>query len=183
MRAISGELEKETNKLNEIITSYEKNLIGYSNDINQTFSNWNDETSKKLQETYSSEKKEIELTIQELKYLKNIYQEVVNSYKEIGDKIEYELEGKEQVKNLFASYKAQLDKIILLYQTINIESYTKKELLLKQSKELLRIKKEIQELEIEFQVITTKIENIEESVEKKLSNMIINKIEEVGEII
>ena len=112
-------MEKELISLNKIIESYEQNCLNLFNEINFSYVYWKDPIALKY---YNQISKEKENTIKFLYNLKNttkLYTYIINSYKEIGQKITYYLENKDKIISYLNKITNQYQNIISEYDNLD----------------------------------------------------------------
>lgn len=180
MKINVSNLKVEIKKLNKLIDEYEDTCLNLYNELASNQVYWNDDISKKFNENIILEKIEVKETINELRNIKNIYEELVSKYEKIGNKLEIIPKSKDTILSKLDNYLDKLNQIIELYNEMNIN---------KKTKEILTINKHINKLkkmEIEVSSIREKIkekyeliEEIENSINIKISKI---KLEYINEI-
>ena len=173
----SEKLSVEIKKLLELIEKYNDIYINYYNTLNESSSYWNSSLSIKFFSDVSVEKNKVEMAINDLKNIADIYTYMVESYGAIGKKIKYDLSKEEILTQLFNKYIEKIDSTIILYRTLEIDAQNMQ--IIENQKEILNNnKKKIIEIRKYYIDLFNKIREIDIEVKNRIKNLKIDYIKE-----
>ncbi|MBE6152813.1 MAG: hypothetical protein E7166_01110 [Firmicutes bacterium] len=172
-------IKSEILKLNTLIDEYENNYLNLYNEIKKASSYWQDGNSINFFNDADYYKLKIQLNVEEIKQLKEVYNYLINKYSQIGNKITFNLNSRTYLINSFNSYINQIDEIIKLYNNLDLSfcSYERQKLINQRNQfksiknSLIKIKKNIIN-KLEY------IEEIEKEINLKLSKISIELLKE-----
>lgn len=180
MKVNVSNLKVEIKKLNKLIDEYEDIYLNLYNELlsNQVY--WDDDVSKKFNESIGLEKIQVSTTINELTNIKSIYEELVSKYEKIGNKLEFVPKSKDIILSKLDNYLDKLYKTLEIYNELDFN---------KKSKEILIISKHISKLEkmaVEVSSLRKKIkekyelvQEIENNINLKISKIRLEYINEI----
>ena len=171
------------NSIDKTINEYESNILNLYNQLLSTSIYWKDKRSLKFNEKVTLDKKQANIKLLELKSTEEILKYIISKYENIGQKIKFDLKGKEKINKLLDDYILQLEKILDQYEQIDLSHFnelrvklTKQELVLKELKNNMKtIKDNINE---KF----NKLEEIELQIAQRLNKIKIEYIKEATTI-
>ena len=152
-------------KINHLIEDYELNNLNYYNEIEKSFSYWNDEQSKKFYSQLMEEKNDENKNLYNMENLISIYKDIIDIYTKLGSKINYNIETKEELLNYFYIYINKINKIINLFNNIDYDFCPNEATKLFKIKESINsISKNIKSIKNNTNSIIDKIEKNEQSI-------------------
>ena len=177
------ELQLKIDSIDKTINEYESNILNLYNQLLSTSIYWKDKRSLKFNEKVTLDKKQANIKLLELKSTEEILKYIISKYENIGQKIKFDLKGKEKINKLLDDYILQLEKILDQYEQIDLSHFnelrvklTKQELVLKELKNNMKtIKDNINE---KF----NKLEEIELQIAQRLNKIKIEYIKEATTI-
>ncbi len=179
MEIYIDKLKIEMNRFNKLITNYEKIMLNLFNILNQTSSYWQDTNSMKFLDSVSRQKININKKINELKTLKDIYEYLIRKYETFGAKIEFDLSAKEKINTKMNKYIEKINKTIDDYNSLYLSFYPDERApILNQKNELIKIGSKTEELKEKIRKSFIEIEEIEKTVNEKLSKINVEIIRE-----
>ena len=113
-----GHLKTELSNLNKLLEEYNINNLNMYNELSKTGSYWIDNHSIMFSNTISFEKLKVNKVYKEMKELKEIYQYMIISYQDIGNKIKINISGREDVLNKFDNITSMINKVINEYNNL-----------------------------------------------------------------
>jgi len=172
-------LKSETKKLSKLINEYEEIFLNLYNEILSGSIYWDDNISKLFFENINIEKNQVENTINELNDLKEIYEELIRKYEEIGNKIEVLPKTKDEILSAVNNYLDKLHKLIELYYDLNLEfNNPETSILHKHLDKLIKIKSDVFVLKEKIKKHYETIEELERKINLKISKIKIELIKE-----
>lgn len=181
MKVNTINLKVEIEKLNNLIDDYENIYLNLYNELLSTQTYWIDSESRMFNENLEIEKTQVRNTINELTNVKQIYEELMSRYEEIGNKLEFNPKLKNVIISKIDNCIDKSRKILELYNKLNLND---------DSKETLSIKQHISILENIILNTTTLrnqikekyelIEEIEKEINFKISKINLEYIQEIG---
>lgn len=173
-------MENYISKLNKTIDNFSNNILNIYNELNWANSNWNDFHARLFFTNVNSEKNKLNNTYDELILLKEVYQTIVNQYREIGNKIKINLENRDIILNKFNSFNEKINELLSLYNNLDLSFCSDIAIMLnKQKNELLKIKEELINIKSKIRDVLMKIEEIEKDINLRLSKIDIEIIKQV----
>lgn len=177
------ELQLKIDSIDKTINEYESNILNLYNQLLSTSIYWKDKRSLKFNEKVTLDKKQANIKLLELKSTEETLKYIISKYENIGQKIKFDLKGKEKINKLLDDYILQLEKILDQYEQIDLSHFnelrvklTKQELVLKELKNNMKtIKDNINE---KF----NKLEEIELQIAQRLNKIKIEYIKEASTI-
>lgn len=177
------ELQLRIDSIDKTINEYESNILNLYNQLLSTSIYWKDKRSLKFNEKVTLDKKQANIKLLELKSTEETLKYIISKYENIGQKIKFDLKGKEKINKLLDDYILQLEKILDQYEQIDLSHFnelrvklTKQELVLKELKNNMKtIKDNINE---KF----NKLEEIELQIAQRLKKIKIEYIKEASTI-
>ena len=175
------DLEKNSEKLIKSIGNFSNNILNIYNELNWANGCWNDFHARLFFTNVESEKIKINNTYDELTLLSEIYKTIIAQYKNIGNKIQVNLESKDTIITKFNSFQDKINELISLYNDLDLSFC--KDISIKisnQKKELLRIKESLRLSKEKIKETLVKIEEIEKDINLKLSKINIETIKQAN---
>ena len=173
-----GNLKSEISKLDNLINDYENNFNNLYNQFNHGIDLWNDTASKQFFSNIEIEKNRVLNNINEIKSLKDVYKYIIQNYEELGNKISYNLNEKDNIYNKFNKYLLNLNEIIDLYNRLDLNNIKEKSMFIKEKNKFISIRTNIENIFNEVKNIFYKIENIEFEVKEQLNHINIEILKE-----
>lgn len=174
-------LKQELSALNKLIEEYNINNLNMYNTFSSTTPYWIDPHSILFQNNINFEKIKVTKTYNEMIELKDIYNYMITSYQNIGDKIKINISGRENILNKFDNIISMINSIINKYNNLdysfaNVNIIT---MLNKEKTELNQTKERIINLKTDIYKKFNYIENIEREIALKISRINIEYLEEI----
>ena len=176
----------ELDKYNNLITKYENAYLNLYHELNSASLYWNDGNSPKFFENVDSEKNKVSNSILELKSVRDVYFYIAESYEKLGNRISFDLKYQDSIINKFNLYIDKLDKIITLYNELDLTFCAEEANLLRTELDKLdHMKYSVTALKEKVRKIFMQIEEIEKEVHSRLSKIDIEiiKKKEINEFI
>lgn len=177
------EMNNKIIELNNIIDDYNLTYLNLFNSINQLSESWIGNDATIFFTCMEKEKTETTELINRMKYQKEIYKYIYESYREIGNKIKCNLDAKDTIFSKVDNCIDKTKEIINLYQNINItKSYDEKESINKKYESTKRILNKYEKVKENIKKVYIKIEEIEHEINRKLETlepMQINELENI----
>lgn len=173
------EINDKVVELKKIIEDYNLVYLNLFNNINQLSESWIGSDASKFFTSIEKEKRESSELIERLKIQKDIYKYLYESYKEIGNKIKCNLDVKDVVIAKINNCIDKTKELCNLYKSIIIlNNYEEKENIQINYKYTIHVLNKYNELKENIKNTYTRIEEIEQEVNKKLENIEIIKSNE-----
>ncbi len=172
-------LEKDSEKLIKSIDNFSNNILNIYNELKWANGCWSDYHSRLFFTNVESEKTKVNNTYEELTQLSEIYKTIVAQYKNIGNKIQVNLENKDIIITKFNSFQDEINELISLYNDLDLSFC--KDISIKisnQKEELLKIKENLTLSKEKIKETLVKIEEIEKDINLKLSKINIETIKQ-----
>lgn len=177
------DLKLKINSLDKTINEYESDTLNLYNQLLSTSIYWKDKNSLKFNERVSLEKKQANIKLLELKSVEETLKYLISKYENIGQKIKFDLKGKEKINKLLDDYILQLEKILEQYNQLDLTNFnelsvklTNQEVVIKELKNDMKIIKD--NINEKF----NKLEEIEIQVAQRLNKIKIEYIKEINSI-
>ena len=181
------ELETKKIDLEKNINDYEDIFLNYYNELSIIQSNWQDNNSLSFFEGIEETKKAVKDNNHKTKKIIKIYNEIINDYQKIGDKIECNLDTSENVIDKINIVENDIDTILKKYYILDTNNLNTeiKDILYQQNERIRNIKDKLDTIKEKNKEISNSIEETESKIKNKLSkiNIIQVKDEEYGKII
>ena len=171
-----SKLKNSLKKISELAENYEENHLNYYKTLENLKPYW---ISKKgdifFEKTYQEQKNQKNI-IKNLEEIKKIYDYIENKYKKIGDKVYFSFKNIDKLSNIIEVCINRLTKIINLYNNLNFENFTNEQIniLIEEQKIITKNLESIQQIKEELINKLELLEEIENKIELKISNIIIN---------
>ena len=178
MKISVSEVNKLNNQLRTKIKTYESKYLQYYNYMNQAGLDWYDTNSLKFFETIEEDKKNDYYMLQDLTSIYKIYDYIEKKYKEIGNEIYYDPASHEKIDEILNSIIEKCDRIVDLYNNIELYNYSERSMLYYQKNIFINILAKTKNIKKSIQNNISKIEQIENQVIEKLSKIVIKPIQE-----
>ena len=178
-----GNIEKECSTLKKNIDSFYDNVLTIYNELNWVKGYWDDYHARIFFTNVNSEKMKVVNTYNELKSVSNIYEFMVERYKSIGNKIQVNLEVKDNVLAKFNNFYDKVNELISSYNGLNLGFCAGSSIanrLHRQKRDLLKIKASLNVYKEKVKSTFEKIEEIESDINYKISNTSIEEIKEAN---
>ena len=178
-----GNIEKECSTLKKNIDSFYDNVLAVYNELNWVKGYWDDYHARLFFTNVNSEKMKVVNTYNELKSVSNIYESMVERYKSIGNKIQVNLEEKDNVLAKFNNFYDKVNELISLYNGLNLRFCAGTSVanrLYRQKQDLLKIKASLNVYKERVKTTFETLEEIERDINYKISNTSIEEIEEAN---
>ena len=176
-------IEKECSTLKKNIDSFYDNVLAVYNELNWVKGYWDDYHARLFFTNVNSEKMKVVNTYNELKSVSNIYESMVERYKSIGNKIQVNLEEKDNVLAKFNNFYDKVNELISLYNGLNLRFCVGTSVanrLYRQKQDLLKIKASLNVYKERVKTTFETLEEIERDINYKISNTSIEEIEEAN---
>ena len=176
-------IEKECSTLKKNIDSFYDNVLTIYNELNWVKGYWDDYHARLFFTNVNSEKMKVVNTYNELKSVSNIYESMVERYKSIGNKIQVNLEEKDNVLAKFNNFYDKVNELISLYNGLNLRFCAGTSVanrLYRQKQDLLKIKASLNVYKERVKTTFETLEEIERDINYKISNTSIEEIEEAN---
>ena len=175
-------------KINEVlklynskIEKYDDLVYNYYNNLEHVFSDSEDKNIILYLDKINSEKQDIKQLMSNIKQVGKLYDYIYTSYSTIGSKIKYSPEFKDKIKYKTEAIINNLDRMILEYNDIitllKDENATQFE---EQKNKLVTIKKDMFFIKNTLFKTLNSIQNIEENINKQISNINIKPLKETN---
>lgn len=174
-------LQKESDILNKQLEKFTDSFLNIYNDLNQASNDWQDYHARFFFTNVNTEKSKVNNTYKELIALQEIYLYLVNQYKVLGNKINVNLDNKDDIFSKFNNFKEKLDELVSMYNDLDL-SFCPDEAakINSQKKQLLKIKSDIYNSKDKIKETLEKIEEIEKEVNLRISKINIEEIQETN---
>ncbi|MBR1416816.1 MAG: hypothetical protein IJ572_03260 [Bacilli bacterium] len=113
-------LKEEIGKYNSLIDEYQENYLNVYNEIKNSNMYWVDPQALLFFESKELEKNKIDVSLEELKSIKNIYDLIVSQYERLGNNIKFDLSKRDIILSKLNVYINKLNRIITLYNSLDI---------------------------------------------------------------
>lgn len=174
-------LKDNTIKFDKNIQSFEESSFNMYQNIEEMRSLWRTKKTDSLFSLFEEERTLTKHLISNLKKLKNVYQFLIDSLEQYGKKIDVDLDLRDKVLESFDTYMKEENKIIDIYNTIDMSYFTNETNDLKKDKDtVLDSKNKINKLEDAFKNMFDRIEEVEIEVEHKLNAINVVPIKEIN---
>lgn len=180
MRVDVSNIKTELVKLNKLIETYEDNYLNLYNELNKASTYWQDVHSINFFDDVDSYKLKLEINVEELNSLCDIYKYLVDQYQKIGDRINFDLDKKNSVVRTIDTYIQEINSIVSSYRSLNLSFCThyERETLMREMRRLQNYKNILSETKSEVIKKFETIQSIENRVKSKLSELSIEIIKE-----
>ena len=176
-------LKTELDKLNNLISDYEKNALSMYNEFKNAEDFWHDNNSKIFFDGIQKEKTDTQKIFTEFTELQGIYKFIVDSYEKFGKSITVELENKELVLNDIKKYIDRIDKIIVMYKNLNAKDLVEVTSTLDiQEKKIFKMKNDANKLYTTASDFYSSIERINKEIDLRLSKLTIANLSDDSNI-
>lgn len=176
-------IEKECSTLKKNIDSFYDNVLTIYNELNWVKGYWDDYHARLFFTNVNSEKMKVVNTYNELKSVSNIYESMVERYKSIGNKIQVNLEEKDNVLAKFNNFYDKVNELISSYNNLNLGFCAGSSIanrLYRQKQDLLKVKASLNVYKERVKTTFETLEEIERDINYKISNTSIEEIEEAN---
>ena len=168
-------------KFDQNIKSFEESTFNMYQNIEEMRSLWRTSKTDSLFGFLEEERTLTKYLISNLKKLKIVYQFIIDSLEQYGKKIDVDLDLRDKVLESFDTYMKEENKIIDIYNTIDMSYFTNETNDLKKDKDtVLDSKVKINKLEDAFKNMFDSIEEVEIEVEHKLNAINVSPIKEIN---
>ena len=176
-------LEKNLNILLKIEEKYKKNYLNYYNELNKLVGYWNTTKGVSFLENIKDEKKKIDLYYSYFNDIRDVYKYLIIEYKKIGEKIFYNLDERDNIKNQYNLYLEKINYLIEKFDNINTSNINNKisNSVYNGLLGLNNISKSISDIVQKFNSINDQLDNILIVVENKINKIDINTIKLLDE--
>ena len=170
MEINTNDLQKELQRLNQLITDWETCQLNLYRHLDKATSNWQDADSIKFSEQIVTEKNNTEKVLDQVKDLKSLYQYLYNNYSKLGQKIYCDTEARRNLTTQIDNYYDNLKKIYHQFDDIDMSfSYKEKSDIIDIKNKLERQLKKLEELKRNVLSFLDKVEEIEREVSVRIS--------------
>lgn len=181
MQVNISNLKDSVVKFDKDIKSFEESSFNLYQNIEAMSTFWKTSITESFFSSFEEEKTITKDIIANMKKFKNVYQYIIDSLEKYGNKIDVDLDLREKVLSSFDTYAKEENKIIDIYNTIDMSYFTNETNDLKKDKALvLDSKNKINKLEDAFKNMFDRIEEVEYEIEAKLNNINILPITEIN---
>ena len=171
--------ENEVIKYNELIKKYESVTVNLFHILKNTSSYWRDDRTNIFFDELQSEKRNIDLVIDSLKELGELYKFMLQKYKDLGNKITYNPELKKEIDNKFSKLTIEITDILKKYNNLNIDSsFSEKDLIANEKNNIIKAKEKIEDIKEKVKDTFQQLDNIDNEINQKIKNMDVKKINE-----
>ena len=176
-------LEKNLNILLKIEEKYQENYLNYYNELNKLVGYWNTTKGVSFLENIKDEKKKIDLYYSYFNDIRDVYKYLIIEYKKIGEKIFYNLDERDNIKNQYNLYLEKINYLIEKFDNINTSNINNKisNSVYNGLLGLNNISKSISDIVQKFNSINDQLDNILIVVENKINKIDINTIKLLDE--
>lgn len=176
-------LEKNLNILLKIEEKYQENYLNYYNEFNKLVGYWNTTKGVSFLENIKDEKGKIDLYYSYFNDIRDVYKYLIIEYKKIGEKIFYNLDERDNIKNQYNLYLEKINYLIEKLDNINISNIDNKisNSVYNGLLGLNNISKSISDIVQKFDSINDQLDNILIVVENKVNKIDINTIKLLDE--
>lgn len=165
-------LKENVIKFDNNIKSFEETSFNMYQNIEEMRALWRTNKTDSLFAFFEEERAFTKFLTSNLKRLKNTYQFIIDSLDQYGKKIDVDLDLRDKVLESFDTYIKEENKIIDIYNTIDMSYFTNETNDLKEDKAaVLDSKNKINKLEDAFRNMFDRIEEVEIEVEHKLNGI------------
>ena len=173
-------LSESITRLDHEIDEYYDNYLNMYNEFNQSHSSARSDKLELLYDSVEEEKKNIQIFFSELEYLKKIYAYILNGYESIGKNIECDLKEQKTIFTKFEKIKQHIKKMEDLNNGIRVTNNPVVMDLIKTNKEILEsINNGLLKIEEKTKEKLSKIEEIENNINKLISEFDVSIISEI----
>ena len=154
-----------------------KNLI---NEIEYSFSYWDDSKAQWLNKSLNEIKIKYESLFEELDSVSDIYRTLENKYSVLGNKISFNKENSEDLINLMSEISDNTSILLSEYSYLNLNSYIEvRNRLEKQKEKIKKTTNDMTKMFLDAKDTIRKINDNETEIKNKISNTSISPIEEL----
>ena len=158
-------------KLNKTIEEYESTYLNLFNTTNSIQTLWTGVVAENYFEEINHDKLETQKLIEKIKNRQELYKYIYDSYKELGNKINCNLNAKDEIITKINNCINTSKEILKIYESIDItKNYKEKEKIQKHQETTKKILKRYKTIKENVQMIYSNIEEIEKKINKELEN-------------
>ena len=165
-------MRTQLNLLNKTLVNYEEDYRNFYNELNNASSYWQDPHAEKFFNNAKLEELKAKNTIEEITSLRDVYTYFVEKYENLGNRISFDLDKKEDCLLKLEKTLNQMEEIVRSYEQLNTsfcpsigkKLNDEKQVVIKEIKNLQAIKEKIKETFLA-------IEEIEKNIYQKLSKI------------
>lgn len=171
--------EDEVIRYDELVKKYENTTFNLYHILKNTSLYWRDDRTNDFFDNLYSEKGNIDLVLEYLKQLSELYKYMLQKYKEIGNKIDYSLDLKSDINNKFNRLNIEIKKILKKYEELDVSSsIPENSLIINEKRNISRVKEKVEDIEDGVNNTFEKIDYVEKEVEHKIKSIEVKKINE-----
>ncbi len=179
MQVQVNHLKTYLDRISKSLDNYESDCQNFYNELNNASSYWEDEHAKKFFDSVLQEKIKIDTMQNEILSIKDVYKYMVESYEKIGNKLEFNLDLKEDTLYRIDTYIVKLENIISSYNSLNLSFCSKEKQTIENHKQkLIREVEYVQKVKENLKKTFGQIEEIEKNIQYKLSKLNLEIIKE-----
>ena len=169
-------------QLNHCIEEYEEIYMNFYHVVSSSSFFWNDERSKKFFDNMYIEKNHVKRSIDELHTVKEIYGEIISNYEQIGNRMKVQLKEKNNVVSHFNQYLDQIQLCISICKKIPLATYPEvSSLISREHAQLMKIYEETEDLKDRLVQLFDRMQEFEDQINKKVSQLQIQKMTDIRE--
>ena len=181
MQVNISSLKDSVVKFDKDIKSFEEASFNLYQNIEAMGTYWKTSITEAFFSSFEEEKAVTKDMIANMKKFKNIHQYIIDSLEKYGKKIDVDLDLRDKVLSSFDTYAKEENKIIDIYNTIDMSYFTNETNDLKKDKALvIDSKNKINKLEDAFKNMFDRIEEVEYGVDAKLNSINILQINDIN---
>ena len=112
-------LKEEIAKYNSLLDSYQENYLNLYHEITNSKLYWSDPHAINFFDDKDLEKNRIDVSFEELKSIKEVYNLIINSYEKIGNFIEFNIANRDNILSKLNTYTNKLNRIMNSYNDLD----------------------------------------------------------------
>lgn len=174
-----NDIKAEVDNFNALLDEYEENYLNLYNEISKASFYWQDVKSLAFFENIKHERMQVVNNYNQLTDYKNIYVYIYDKYQELGNKIKFDLEMKDNIMNSINNCNNKLKTIIRKYFNLDLSFCPfESEILKREIRKVESMQSNLLEIKSNIKDIYQRIENIEAEVARKFNLLNVDYIKE-----
>lgn len=167
--------------ITKLIENYDIIILNLDNQYNQIASYWKDNNAINFLEITEEHSKKVKNMYLELTSLKELYEKLIEEYEKIGNKININLDEKDNILTFIKDYITKIENLIKSYEAININILEENAYqITNQKNKLISIKEELTKYKDNIKLIFESILKIEENINNLHSKITIELLKEIS---
>lgn len=176
----SFEIEKELIYLNKLLEEYENNYLMIFKELNSSSFFWKDGKADLFYKEIPKELEKNRNYYQEIKSVKDLYNFILEKYKQIGDKISIDLNSQESILEKFNNIIELSKEILSSYKHLDTSFCEEEKQIINDYKETLKsLITSLIEEKNKIKDLFNNVEDIESQINEKLANIKITYFKEL----